>query len=205
MPSLILVNDHLIMRQGLRVLLENEPGFSVIGETATAAEAKIIIDSLKPDVVVLGNSIPGLYELIDYLCEYRPQSRTILLSEHDRGEVFLLHALAHGVAITLARTASIDELISAVYKVTEDSQVNRLIPENGIASSGAKLTMREKEVLQLVAEGHTNSTIAQRLSISQRTVESHRSNVMRKLGLHRQTALIRYALQYGIISLSKER
>ncbi len=213
--TIVLVDDHQVVRQGLRALLVAEPGFEVGGEAGDGLEAVQLVERLKPDVLVLDLMIPGLngLEVARQVSQRSPRTHVIILSMY-ANEAYVLEALRHGVSGYVLKDSSAAELVQAVHQVLAGRRyLSAPISERVINTYVQKaretvsedpyelLTPREREVLQLAAEGHTHAEIAGRLSISPRTAETHRANVMRKLGLRSQTDLVRYALRRGIISM----
>jgi two-component system response regulator NreC len=208
--SIVLADDHKVVRQGLRAVLEFEPDFRVIGEAGNGLDASRLVERLRPDVLVLDLMIPGLsgLEVTRQLARRSPKTRVVILSMHG-DKSYVLEALRNGAAGYVLKDASADELIKAVHEAAanrrylspplSDSAVDAYIQQAGTDPYDS-LSSREREVLQLVAEGHTNPQIGKRLFISPRTVEIHRANMMTKLDLRNQTDLIRYALKRGIIS-----
>lgn len=212
--SIVLADDHRIVREGLCVLLKAEPDFNVVGAAGDGLEALEMIKKLQPDVVVLDLMMRGLngLEVARQISKQMPQTRIVILSMHD-DEGFVLEALANGVSAYVLKDAGSSDLIQAVREVAAGHRYlspplsDRAIEAyQQVASTGTldkydTLTTREREVLQLTVEGHTNSEIATRLGISVRTAETHRSRLMHKLGSHTQADLIRYAIRRGIILL----
>lgn len=212
--TIVLADDHRIVRQGLRALLKAEADLSVIGEAGDGREALELAKQLEPDVVVLDLMMPGLngLEVARQISKHSPKTGIVILSMYD-DEGFVLEALANGVAAYVLKDAGSADLVVAVREAAAGRRYlspplsNRAIEAyQQIAKSGSiekyeTLTTREREVLQLSAEGHTNSEIASRLGISTRTAETHRSRLMHKLSLHTQGDLIRYALRRGIIHM----
>lgn len=212
--TIVLADDHPIVREGLRGLLATEPGFSVVGETADGLEAVELVERIKPDVLIVDMMMPGLngLEVTRQVNQRVPETRIIVLSIH-ADEAYVLGALQNGAAGYILKESSTAELREAIHEVLRGRRyLGRPLSERAIevyvekaTSAGVniygELTSREREVLQLTAEGHSNTDIADRLSISPRTVATHRSNLMRKLKLENQTALIYYALRKGIISV----
>ena len=210
--SILLADDHQVVRVGLRALLEAEADFKVIGEATNGLEAKDLLERLRPDVLIIDMMMPQLngLEVIRQVAQLSPQTRAIVLSMHSN-EGYVLEALRHGAAGYVLKQSNMDELVKAVrtvmnglaYLSLELSQraieSYREKAENSFKDAYDTLTNREREVLQLAAEGRTNAEIAERLVISQRTVEMHRGNLMRKLNLNNQTELVRYALWRGIL------
>jgi two-component system response regulator NreC len=212
--TLLLADDHAVVRLGLRRLLENEPDFRVVGEVGDGLQVLPEVERLHPDVLLLDLVMPGLNGL-DALPQVRkrcPKTRVVVLSMHSN-EAYVLGALRNGAAGYVLKGSSGSEMLEAVRAVIAGRRyLSPPLSERAIQSYLEKaeeavpdaydaLTTREREVLHLSAEGHSNSEIAARLFISRRTVETHRANVFQKLGLHGQTDLIRYALRRGIIQV----
>ncbi len=213
MTRIVLADDHPVVRQGLRVLLEAEPDFSVVGEAGDGLETSGLVERLQPDVLVLDLLMPGLdgIEVIRQVRRRTPQTRVVVLSMHS-DEAYVLEALGAGAAAYVLKKSTLAELGHAIREaVAGRHYLSPPLSEHAIEAYLEKakaaldpyqtLTPREREVLHLVAEGCTNVEVAARLSISPRTVEMHRSHLMRKLDLHTQTDLVRYALQKGILPL----
>ncbi len=214
MTTIVLADDHHVVRQGLRTLLEAEPDFSVVGETGDGVEAAQLVERLRPDVLVLDLMMPGLngLEVTRQVSQRSPQTHVVILSMH-ASEAHVLEALRSGAAGYVLKESTSAELVLAVREAVAGRRyLSSPLSERAIevymqkAESTAldpyeTLTAREREVLYLVAEGHTNAEIADRLFISRRTVETHRANLMRKLGLRTQTELISYALRRGILPM----
>lgn len=210
--TIVLADDHRIVRQGLRALLASEADLEVIGEADDGREALELVRRLSPDVLVLDLMMPGLngLEVARQLPRQSPGVRVVVLSMYD-DEGFVLEALANGVSGYVLKDSNSSDLIHAVREVAAGRRYlspplsDRAIEayqqraKVGTMDKHETLTTREREVLQLSAEGHTNSEIAARLGISTRTAETHRSRVMHKLGLHTQSDLIRYAIRRSII------
>lgn len=212
LTSIVLADDHQVVRQGLRALLEAEPGFQLVGEAGDGLEAVRLVDRLRPKVLIVDLMMPGLngMEVIRQAARAFPQTRIIVLSMHaDRA--YVVQALKNGATGYVLKDAGATELIRAVLEVTAGRRyLSPPLSERDISDYLANaatssldpyetLTSRERQVLQLVAEGHTNPEIAARLSISPRTVEVHRAHLMHKLGLESQSDLIRFALRRGIL------
>jgi len=215
LTRIVLADDHHIVRQGLRGLLEAEPGFSVVGEAGDGLEAVRLVENLQPDVLVLDLMMPGLngLEVTRQVVQRSPQTRVIILSMH-ASEAYVLEALRYGAAGYVLKASSAADLIKAVHEVTFGRHyLSPPLSEHAIAAYVRKakdatlvdkyetLTTREREVLHLAAEGCSNREVAGRLSISPYTAMTHRANLMRKLDLHGQTDLVRYALKRGIVPM----
>jgi len=210
--TIVLADDHPVVRQGLRVLLEAEPDFAIVGEVADGLEVAPLVERLKPNVLVLDLMLPGLngLEVTRQVHQRTPQTRVIILSMYGN-EAYVLEALRNGAAGYVLKAASGAELVRGVREVIagrrylspplSDSAVEAYVERAKTAPLDAyeTLTTREREVLHLAAEGRSNTEVAARLGISARTAETHRANLMRKLGLHSQTELVRYALRRGIL------
>jgi two-component system, NarL family, response regulator NreC len=214
--TLVLADDHPVVRQGLRALLEAEPGFQIVGEADDGVAAAQLVERLKPDVLLVDVMMPGLngLEVTRQVRQRFPGTRVIVLSMH-ANEAYVLEALRHGAAGYVLKESSTAELVQAVRTVVAGRRhLSPPLSERAIEAYAQKaapspldlyetLTTREREVLQMAAEGRRNSEIAARLAISPRTAETHRTHLMRKLGLHNQADLIRYALRRGLVPLEK--
>jgi len=210
--SILLADDHQVVRQGLKVLLEAEPGFRVIGEAGDGLEAVQLTERLRPDVLVVDLMMPRLggLEVTRQVFQRSPQTRVVVLSMYSN-EAYVLEALKNGAFGYVLKNADISELAQAVRQAAAGKHyLSPPLSERAIETYIQKaqtapldpydtLTAREREVLHLAAEGYSNAEIAARLMISPRTVETHRANLMRKLGLHNEAELIRYALKRGIL------
>jgi two-component system, NarL family, response regulator NreC len=210
--SIILADDHRVVRQGLRAVLETEPSFRIVGDADNGIEATRLVERLRPNVLILDVMMPGLngLEVIRRARKLSPQTHVVVLSMH-RDESYVLEALKNGAVAYVLKDSSVEELVKAVNEAMAgrrylspplsqsaiESYVERAASEK--LDSYKSLTGREREVFQLAAEGHTNAEIAKRLFISPRTVEIHRAKVMQKLGLRNHTDLIRFALKRGIL------
>ena len=212
MISLILADDHPVVRKGLRALLEAETDFVIAGEAADGLEAVKRVEREKPDVLIVDLMMPGLggLEVVRQVRHRSPQTRIIVLSMH-ANEAYVLEALKNGATGYVLKDESHAALVSAVRAVSAGRRylsppLSERVIESFLSKTEAAggdpyetLTDREREVLHLAAEGRTNPEIADRLFISPRTVESHRAHLMQKLGLKTQTDLVRYALRRGIL------
>jgi DNA-binding NarL/FixJ family response regulator len=212
--SIFLADDHQVVRQGLRSLLEAQPNFKVVGEADDGLDAVNQVERLAPDVLLLDLMLPGLNGLeVARQCQQRaPKTRIVILSMHS-DESYVLQALRNGAAGYVLKQSSATTVIQAVNEVHQGRRfLSPSLSDRAVEAYMQKvepttfdlyetLTAREREVLQLAAEGYSNAEIAERLFISCRTVETHRANMMRKLDLKSQTDLIRYALRKGILPL----
>ena len=212
--TILLADDHLIVRQGLHALLQAEPDLEVIGQTGDGISAVDLTTKLNPDVAVLDLMMPGLngLDVARQLRKHAPHTKVIILSMYD-DEGFVHEALCNGVSAYVLKDTGSADLIHAVREVQNGHrylspslsdraiEVYEQMNRAGTADKYDTLTAREREVLHLSAEGLTNSEIASRLGISVRTAETHRSKVMKKLSVHTQADLTRYAIRRGIISV----
>ncbi len=212
--TIILADDHQIVRDGLRALLTVEPDFDVIGEAKDGLEVADMVDRLRPHVLVLDVMMPGLngLEVTRQVSQRSPKTRILVLSMH-ANEAYILAALRNGAAGYILKEASAETLVDAIRVVVSgkrylcpplsDRAIEAYVQKAEASALDVyeTLTSREREVFQLAAEGSSNIQIADRLSISPRTVEVHRAKIMQKLDLRTQTDLIRFALRRGIVSL----
>jgi DNA-binding NarL/FixJ family response regulator len=215
--KIVLADDHHLVRQALRVLLETEPGFAVVGETADGRQAADLVAERQPDVVIADLRMPGLggTEVARQVSKRSPATRVIILSMH-MTEAHVLEALRSGVHGYVRKDATASDLVRAVHDVAaghlylsppfSDKAIEAYRQRAAEAEVDAYDTLsdREREVLHLAAEGLSNPEVGDRLAISPRTVETHRTNLMRKLGLRRQVDLIRYAIRRGILPLEQD-
>ena len=212
---ILLADDHQIVREGFRALLEAEPDFEIVAETGDGLEAVRLAEHQKPHVLVVDLMMPGLngLEVARQISQRVPMTHVVVLSMH-ANEAYVLEALKNGACAYVLKDASAAELVRAVREANvghrylspplSEPAINSYIQRARNSDSldlYDTLTNREREVLQLGAEGNTNAEIAGRLFISPRTVETHRANVMHKLGLRSQTELVRYALRRGILPM----
>jgi two-component system, NarL family, response regulator NreC len=217
MYTIVLADDHQVVRLGMRTLLEAEEDFSVIGEAAGGLEADRLVEQLKPDILIVDLMMPGIngLEVTRHVAQRVPGTRIIMLSMH-ANESYVLEALRHGASAYVLKESSANDIVHAVREVLDGRRYlspplsERAIEiyvqqarEETALDPYEKLTNREREVLYLSAQGHYATEIAEQLSISPRTAEVHRANLMRKLGLHSKTDLIRYALSRGIIPMDE--
>ena len=211
--TIVLADDHQVVRQGLRALLESDSRFRVVGETGSGLEVARLVERLRPDVLVLDMMMPGLngLEAARQVKRRSPNTHVIILSMH-KDESYVIEALKNGASAYVLKDSSAEELIKAIDEAISGRRyLSPPLSESAIAAyleKGAagvsdpypSLSSREREVLQLASQGYTNKAIGKRLYISPRTVEIHRANMMRKLDLHNQTELIRYAMKKGLIA-----
>jgi len=204
---IVLADDHGMIRQGLKVILEAE-GFDVPGEAANGMEAVQLCQKLRPDVAVLDISMPLLngVDAAREILKARPQTKIILLTAHTQ-EQYVVQALRHGVTGYLLKENAADELVHAVRAVGGGAlyvtaAVSRAVVQ-AFADKGNELrellSSRERQVLQLIAEGKSMKEIGALLGISSRTADSHRTKIMDKLAIHDTAGLVRYAMSIGLV------
>jgi DNA-binding NarL/FixJ family response regulator len=211
---ILLADDHTVIRKGLRLLLESQPGFKVIGEAADGRETVAQAELHQPDVVVLDVAMPTLngIEAARQISAKLPQTAIVFLSMHS-DESYVLKALKSGAKAYLLKDSAEYDLINAIRAVSEGKaffspaiskmlmeEYMRQMQEREVEDSYDLLTTREREVLQLLAEGKTNKEVAQILNLSLYTVETHRGNILQKLNLHSGAELILYAVRKGVIA-----
>jgi len=211
---ILLADDHNILRDGMRLLLERQPGFAVVGEAADGREVVQLAQEQSPDVVVMDIAMPNMngIEATRRIVEGKPEIGVVILSMH-YDESYVIRSLKAGARAYLLKDAVKTELIAAIQAVVQgrsyfSPKISRILQEDfvqllgrrGVDDSYDLLTDREREVLQLVAEGKTNKEIANQLNLSLYTVDTHRTHILQKLNLHSVPELILYAVRKGIIS-----
>ncbi len=211
---IFLADDHTILREGIRSLLENEPDMEVVGEAEDGHQAVKMVKQIKPDVILMDIAMPRLngLEATSQIKKINPNSKILILTMHDNEE-YIRKALAAGAMGYILKDAAASELLGAIRAVQRGEAVlspavTRLVIEDYLRWGDLKtdtpqddLSEREREILQLIAEGNTNKQIAEILCISIKTVQAHRSNLMNKLDLHDRGELIKYAIQKKIIEI----
>ena len=206
--SIVIADDHQVVRSGLRLVLHGHEGTRVVGEAGTVAEALRLVASRQPDVLVLDLNMPGERGLpaIPRVAEACARTRVVVLTMQD-DPAFAREALQAGAGAFVLKEAAGGELVAAVRAVAEGRTY--LNPELGARLAAApaeegpagELTDRERDVLRLIALGHTNPEIAEQLHLSVRTIETHRSHIHRKLGLGTRAELVRFAIDNGLVKL----
>jgi DNA-binding NarL/FixJ family response regulator len=214
MIRIVLADDHAVMRSGLRALLQQQDGLQVVGEASDGREAVAQVESLHPDVVVMDLTMPNLngVEASRQITSKFPDIAVVILSMHS-DEGYVLRALKAGARGYLLKESAESDLISAIRAVQQGKaffspavskvlvqDYVRQLQDRDIEDSYELLTPRERELLQLIAEGKSNKDVANMLNLSVYTVETHRGNIMEKLGLHTVPELILYAVRKGVIS-----
>lgn len=211
--SFVLAEDHAVVRHGLRLLLEREPGFAVVGETADGLEAVALVERLQPQVLIVDLVLPGLggLDVTREVVQRWPRTRVIVLSMQS-AEAFVLRALRNGASAYVLKEATAEHLGQAIREALAGRRyLSPPLSENAVQALLAKaqstavepydtLTRREREVLHLCAEGLSNPQVGARLGISPRTAETHRTHVMEKLGLRSRAELITYAVKRGLLA-----
>ena len=213
---LLLVDDHQIVRAGLRMLFQAESDMEIVGEAANGEEAVRAVAVLKPAVVIMDVAMPGMngIEATRRIREISPATAVLALTMHE-DEQYFFEMLNAGAAGYIPKRAAPDDLVAAIRVVNQGNvflyaSLARLLVKDALTrpvADGAphlfaNLTPREREVLTWVAEGHTNREIAEALVISPKTVDRHRENIMAKLNLHNRTELVRFAIAKGLIKLA---
>jgi DNA-binding NarL/FixJ family response regulator len=214
MIRIILAEDHAVMRRGLRLVLEEQPDFEVVGEASDGREAVALAESLKPDVAVLDITMPNMngIEAARQIGAKQPDVAIVVLSMHS-DEGYVLRALKAGARGYLLKESPEADFIQAIRSVSQGKAffspaVSRMLVEDyvrqlrdkDVEDSYELLTQRERELLQLIAEGKSNKDVANMLNLSLYTVETHRGNIMEKLNLHSVPELILYAVRKGVIA-----
>lgn len=205
-PTIVLADDHSVVRQGIRFLLERE-GFEVLGEAANGQEAVHLAEKYQPDVMVLDLSMPILNGItaVGHIRKVSPRTKIILLTMHT-DEHHMLQALRAGVKGCVIKTQAVEHLILAIREVCAGGvylspTVSGAVVQAYLTKSDTPydpLTDRERQVLQLVAEGNTTKEIALILGVAAKTAETHRGKVMEKLDIHSTAGLVRYAIRRGL-------
>ena len=203
--SVLLVDDHSLVRRGFRRILEDEPDITVVGEASDGQEAVQLAVQLQPKVVVMDCALPGMNGLdaTRKILATRPETRVLMLSMHNE-ETWVRQALDAGARGYILKNAVDLELGASVRRVAAgetvlDSQLNRPAPLKG--EQDAALTPRELEILQMIVDGKSNKEIAAALNLSANTVAVHRANIMNALGIHKTAELVVYAIRNGLVNL----
>jgi DNA-binding NarL/FixJ family response regulator len=214
--KVLVVDDHEVVRQGIKMVLETDPELEVVGEAASGEDAIDRVRELHPNVVVMDIGMPGLsgFEATRRIRQSNPDVQVLALTVHD-SEAYVFQMLQAGATGYIVKRAPAVEVIQAVKRayrgeaVLHPSVAKLLIRdylsrvEKGEETSYDTLSDREREILKLIAEGKTNREMADLLYLSVKTVQAHRANLMRKLGMHDRTELVKYAIRKGIIGLDE--
>lgn len=213
--TIFIADDHAIVREGLRYLLEAQDGFSVIGEASDGRDAVKKVKRTKPEIVLMDIAMSEMngIEAAEQICKQCPDTRVIILSMYASSE-HIMRALGAGVAGYVLKESAGNELIDAVNavhagrrymsrKVSDRIWNDKLAPGKAIDAADPlkALSLREREVLQLVAEGKTSADIARKLHLSPKTVDTYRSRLMQKLNVRDLPSLIKFCIQYGLITI----
>ncbi|MGC2528759.1 MAG: response regulator transcription factor [Candidatus Acidiferrum sp.] len=204
---IVLADDHVLVRQGLKSLLERE-GFQVVAEASDGQEALCHVESLQPDIAIMDISMPTLNGLnaARQMNRSSPKTKTILLTQHDESQ-YIREALEAGVKGYVLKNQIASDLLLAIRQVSR----GQVYLSPGVSSAvmeayrskpekfESPLTPRERQVLQLIAEGKSTKDVATLLGISTKTAESHRTRLMQKLDIHETASLVRYAVRHGIV------
>jgi DNA-binding NarL/FixJ family response regulator len=211
---ILVADDHTVMRTGLCLLLERQSGFEIVGQADDGRKTVDLADQIKPDVVVMDIAMPHLngIEATRQIVSRHPQTSVVILSMHS-DESYVLRALKAGARAYLLKDSAETDLIQAIHAVVAGKSffspgISRMLLEDyirqvqqkGVEDSYELLTTREREILQLLAEGKSNKEVSSMLNLSLYTVETHRTHILQKLNLHSVPELILYAVRKGIIS-----
>lgn len=214
---ILIADDHTIVRQGLKKLLEEEQGIEVIGEATDGRDAVTKAMDLMPDIVLMDLSMPGLHglEAARQISKRLPKTRVLILSMH-KNEAYVLQSLQAGASGYILKDSASEEVATAIRSVYRGDSylspsISRVVIEDYLrlsspGASGTKslydtLTVREREIFQLLAEGLKNQEISERLHVSVKTVETHRAHIMEKLNLNNIAELVKYSIEIGIVQL----
>ena len=208
----LIADDHALVRAGIRALVEKLEGVTVVAEAGKGSEAVKLISELKPDLILLGITMPdgSGFDVLQHVSKHFAETRVIVLTVHEAGE-YAIRALREGAAGFLPKSAASTELEHAIHTVMrgevyispETSRKTLLEYGKGVTKRDqlATLSPRQREVLRLIAEGRTTKQIAQMLEISVKTVETHRAQLMERLDIHDVAGLVRYAIIVGLIEV----
>lgn len=208
----LLIDDHALVRAGIRALVSGIKGVEIAGEAGTGGEALQLIEDLQPDIVLLDLSMPGLsgFEVLAKTKKRFPHIRIIVLTVHESGQ-YAIEALRGGAAGFLPKSAASVELREAIVRVAAgESYVSGEVARKAVLQQAKvteqnylldSLTPRQREILTLIAEGNNMKDIARALNISVKTVESHRAQLMERLGIHELAGLVRFAIRMGLVNL----
>ncbi len=214
--KVLLADDHKIIREGLRHLLNHEPGIEVVGEAGNGHDAVRLTDEVKPDVVIMDIGMPQLngIEATRQIKSKHNDIKVVALSVH-ADHRYITKTLAAGATGYLLKDSAVEDVVAAIHAVMSDKSylsaqiVDAVVTDyvgqvsNAHTAPAPKLTAREREVLQLLAEGHSTREIADVINVSSKTVDTHRRNIMIKLDIQSIAELTKYALREGLVSLNQ--
>ena len=208
----LIADDHALVRAGIRALVERIDGVVVVGEAGKGSEALELVRQLGPDLLLLDITMPdgNGFDVLDQLTKLYPEIRVIVLTVHEAGE-YAIRAVREGAAGYLPKSAASTELEDAIRTVVSGKRyISPETAQNTVIEQGSRgtkrdllatLSPRQREVLRLIAEGRTTKQIARELEISVKTVETHRAQLMERLGIHDVAGLVRYAIIVGLIEV----
>lgn len=201
----LIADDHALVRAGIRALVEKIEGLVVVGEAGKGSEVLKLVQELQPNLMLLDLTMPegGGFQVLDHVKRHYPEIRVIVLTVHEAGE-YAIRALKEGAAGFLPKSAASTELEQAIQAVLRGEGYVKTMIESGKPTKQdqlATLSPRQREVLRLIAEGKTTKQIAHELEISVKTVETHRAQLMERLGIHDVAGLVRYAIIVGLIEV----
>lgn len=213
--EVMLVDDHSIVRQGIKSIISQEPDIAIVAEASNGRDAIAAVNNKKPDVIIMDITMPFLngLEAANQIIKKHKNVKIVILSMHE-DRVFIEKALSCGAKGYILKDSAIDEIVRAIREVQSggyflSSKISSFVVQDFVKrrqspmrlKSAAILTNRETEILQLVSEGLNSKEIAQKLNLALKTVLAHRNNIMQKLNIHNQAQLIRFALKEGVTSL----
>lgn len=212
--KVLVADDHVVVRNGIRQLLLDDPAMELVGEAFDGKDVVQKAKQLRPDVILLDIGMPGLngLEALALLKEVAPESKVVIFSMYDK-DAYVHQALASGAVGYVLKTDSADDILEAIEKAAGghyflSAKLNTAVIMKYLAPKSGKdhgamgydsLSEREQQIFRLVVEGHATREIAQMLFLSPRTVEKHRSNIVKKLDIHEPMALVRYAVKIGVV------
>jgi DNA-binding NarL/FixJ family response regulator len=212
--KILIVDDHTLFREGLRIILDQRPDMKVVGEARDGIEAMKMVRALKPDIVLLDITMPKLdgIDTLNKIREISPKTRVIVLTMH-AGEQYVQEALFNEACGYVLKDSATEELLSAILAVAKgkaylspsisSSVISQYREAQALSPQymqKGRLSQREKQILRMISKELTTKEISEALNISNRTVENHRGNIMKKLDVHTKVGLVKYAIQTGLVS-----
>jgi len=216
--KLFLADDHAILRDGLKSIIENNTDYEIVGESGNGREALNQIEKIKPDIAILDISMPGMtgIEITRQLKKYHPQIKIIILSRHDNFN-YIKKLLDYGVNGYIVKEYASHDLLNAIDEILKGNiylspKITSILVSNFTSKTKSRQTKvfenqfdilsdREKEILKLIAEGNSSQEISNSLFISPETVKVHRTNIMKKLNIHKSTHLVTFAIKNGLVEI----